>query len=145
MLRVTKPGGTVSLVVWHKSELNPFCYLITNVMSHHVTSPPADPDAPSAFRFAEPGNLARLLSAAGAVDVREEVFDFQIEAPISAVEFWELRSTTSGTLREKLATLPPSEVEQIACETREAVSQFFPNNQMSFPAKMIIVSAKSQS
>jgi len=145
MLRVTKPGGAVSLVVWHKSELNPFCYLITNVMSRHVPSPPADPDAPSAFRFAEPGKLARALTAAGAVDVRELMLDFQIEAPVSLSEFWEIRASTSGTLREKLATLSRSEAEQIASEAKEAVSPFFPNNQMSFPAKMIIVTGKAQS
>jgi SAM-dependent methyltransferase len=145
MVRVTKPGGTVSLVVWHKSELNPFCYLISNVMSHHVASPPADPDAPNAFRFAEPGKLARALSAAGAVDVRELVLDFHLEAPISTAGFWKLRSATSGTLREKLATLPPSQVQRIAIEAQDAVSPFFPNNEMSFPAKMLLVTAKNPS
>jgi SAM-dependent methyltransferase len=142
MLRVTKPDGTVSLVVWHKSELNPFCYLITNVMSRHITSPPADPDAPNAFRFAEPGKLAHALAAAGAVDIRERVLEFNIEAPISPAAFWELRSGTSGTLREKLATLPSSEVEQIALEAQAAVRPFFPNNEMSFPAKMLLVTGK---
>src|SRR5215510_6250819 len=145
MLRVTKPDGTVTLVVWHKSDLSPFCYLITNVMSRHVPSPPADPEAPSAFRFAEPGKLARALTAAGAVAVRELLLEFQIEAPLSLTEFWELRSTTSGTLREKLATLPPAEVQQIASEAKEAVSPFFPNNRMNFPAKMILVTGKTQS
>ncbi len=144
MLRVVKPGGTITLVVWQKSELNPFCYLITDVMSRHVPSPPADPDAPSAFRFAEPGKLARALTAAGAVDVRELMLEFQIEAPISLTEFWEIRSTTSGTLREKLATLPPAEVQQIAMEVQEEVSPFFPNNRMNFPAGMILVTGKTQ-
>src|SRR5262249_27792342 len=32
MLRVTKPGGRLALAVWHKSEINPFCYSVTNVM-----------------------------------------------------------------------------------------------------------------
>jgi SAM-dependent methyltransferase len=145
MVRVIKPGGTVSLVVWHKSELNPFCYLITDVMSRHVASPPADPDGPGAFRFAEPGKLAQALAAAGSVDVRELILDFQLEAPISPAEFWELRSATSATLREKLVTLPPSEVQQIAVEAQEAVNPFFPNNRMSFPAKMILVTAKNPS
>jgi len=142
MVRVVKPGGVISLVVWHKSELNPFCYLITDVMSRHVSSPPPDPDGPSAFRFAEPGKLSRALSDAGAVNVRELILDFQLEAPLSPAEFWELRSTTSGTLREKLTTLPPAEVQQIGVEALEAVNPFFPNNRMNFPAKMILVTGK---
>ena len=58
MLRVIRPGGIISLAVWHKSELNPFAYCVTDVMSRYVEAPPADPDAPGAFRFAELGKLA---------------------------------------------------------------------------------------
>jgi hypothetical protein len=36
------------------SERNPFAYLVTNVISRYVQLPAADPDAPGAFRFAEP-------------------------------------------------------------------------------------------
>src|SRR6266851_1950062 len=49
MLRVTRPGGTLSLAVWHKSELNPFAYRITEVMNRYTETIPADPDAPGAF------------------------------------------------------------------------------------------------
>jgi SAM-dependent methyltransferase len=142
MLRVTKPGGALSLAVWHKSELNPFAQVITDVMSRYSDTPPADADAPGAFRFAEPGKLAGLLKYAGANDVRERVFHFQIEAPIAPGEFWELRSEISETLREKLAKLSQAQVLSVAKEVKEAVAEFFPNNQMSFPAQMIIVTGR---
>jgi ubiquinone/menaquinone biosynthesis C-methylase UbiE len=142
MVRVTKIGGAISLVVWNRSELNPFAYLITNVVARHFAVQPADTNAPGAFRFAEPESLARILTDAGAVDVRERVLQFRIAAPISPKEFWEMRSETSGTLREKLASLSPQEVALVAQETQEAVREFFPNNQMSFPAQMTIVSGK---
>jgi ubiquinone/menaquinone biosynthesis C-methylase UbiE len=145
MLRVTKPGGRVSLAVWHKSEINPFCYLVTKVLSRHVETAPEDPDAPSAFRFAEPGKLARVLSAAGAVEVKERVLEFLMEAPLTPAEFWVMRSGMSGTLREKLETLPSTEREEIATEVQQAVTEFFPNNQMSFPTTMIIVSGTKPS
>jgi len=45
MLRVTKTGGVVSLAVWDKSELNPFSYVITNVVARHFEVKPADPPA----------------------------------------------------------------------------------------------------
>jgi ubiquinone/menaquinone biosynthesis C-methylase UbiE len=143
MLRVTKREGVLSLAVWDKGELNPFSYLITDVLARHFgPATPADPNAPGAFRFAEHGSLARTLGDAGAVDVSERVLKFQIAAPISSEHFWELRSETSGTLRQKLATLSPVQANLVAQEAQEAVRQYFPNNQMSIPAQMIIVTGR---
>ena len=139
MLRVTKPGGRLALAVWHKSEVNPFCYVVTNVMARHVTSPAADPDAPNAFRFAETGKLANLLTEASAHEVEDHVVKFKIEAPISALQFWTMRSQTSDTLREKLAKLTTSEQAQIAGEVEQEAGAFFPHNEMNFPAQMILV------
>src|SRR5438477_2077831 len=53
MLRVTRPGGALSFAVWHRSDLNPYSYVITNVISRYVDTAPAPPGAPDAFRFAE--------------------------------------------------------------------------------------------
>ena len=104
--------------------------------------PPAESDAPGAFRFSEPGKLAGLLAQAGATNVRERELNFHIAAPISREEYWRLRSATSGTLREKLATLPHEQREQIGREVIEAVREFFPDNQMSFPAQMLVITAQ---
>lgn len=139
MLRVTKPGGRLALAVWHKSEINPFCYIVTSVMARHVNSPAGDPDAPNAFRFAETGKLRNVLTEAGARDVEERVVKFNLTAPISPLQFWAMRSRTSDTLREKLAQLPAEEQEQIAGEVEQRVKEFFPGNQMNFPTQMILV------
>ena len=144
MLRVTRPGGYVSLAVWDKSEVNPYSYLITEVVSRHVQSTPVDPNAPDAFRFAEPGKLADILKDAGAIDVAERVIKFDIAAPISPQEFWEMRAEISETLRVKLSRMSDEERAEIADEVIEAVGEYFPNNQMVFPAQMIIVSGAKQ-
>jgi SAM-dependent methyltransferase len=138
LLRVTKQGGKLAFVVWHKSELNPFCYLVTNVMDRQMLSPPTDPDAPGAFRFAETGKLANVMTQAGVVDVKESVFKFDIAAPISLREFWAMRSQTSDNLREKVKRLSTERQSQVTKEIERAVQPFFPNNQMKFPAQMII-------
>jgi SAM-dependent methyltransferase len=145
MLRVLKPNGKLAFAVWGKSELNPFCYLVTGVMDQHVTSPATDPDAPNAFRFAEPGILASVLTEAGAIDVEEGIAAFDIEAPISPLQFWAMRSQTSDTLREKLAQLPAVEQAQVAAEIEQAVQEFFPANQMKFPAQLLIVTGTKPS
>jgi len=143
MLRVTKRDGVLSLAVWGKSDVNPFFYLITNVVARYSEAgAPADPNAPGAFRFAESGSLARILGEAGAVDVKERVLKFDIAAPISSAQFWELRAETSGTVREKLATLSPPQLNSLAQEAQEAVREYFSNNQMSIPAQMIIVTGR---
>jgi len=138
MLRVLRPKGRMAFAVWGKSDVNPFCYLVTRVMDQHVQSPAADPDAPNAFRFAEPGKLVNVMRQAGAVDVEESIVNFDIEAPVSARQFWEIRSHTSDTLRDKLAKLPADEQSQIADEIEQAVKEFFPSNQMKFPTQMLI-------
>jgi ubiquinone/menaquinone biosynthesis C-methylase UbiE len=140
MLRVIKPKGRVALAVWGKSELNPYSYVVTNVVSRYVPAAPVAPDAPDAFRFAEPGKLAGILEDAGAIDVTECVVNFDIAAPISPEEFWNMRSEISETLREKLKKLSREEQERIAEEVREAVIEFFPDGHMKFPAQMIVVS-----
>jgi hypothetical protein len=142
MLRVLKPGGTLAFAVWGKSEINPFCHLVTRVMEEHVKSPVADPDAPNAFRFAEPGKLTRVMTEAGAIDVEEGVVSFDLEAPISPHQFWTLRSQTSDTLRQKLTKLSADEQAEIAVEIEQAVEEFFPANQMKFPAQFVIATGK---
>ncbi|HVS82390.1 MAG TPA: class I SAM-dependent methyltransferase [Pyrinomonadaceae bacterium] len=142
MMRVTKPGGPISLAVWHKNELNPFTRIVSEVVSRYIETPAADPDAPGAFRFAEPDKLASILKSSGAVGIRERVLHFRIEAPISPSEFWAMRSETSDTLREKLANLTTNQVVCVYQEVQKAVREFFPNDQMNFPAQMIIVTGK---
>jgi len=139
MLRVIKSEASLSFAVWHESNLNPFAYIVTDIISRHIATPPADPDAPGAFRFAEPGKLAQILKAAGAKRVRERLLKFNIEAPISRDEFWEMRSSTSGTLREKLDAMSDDLRLKIADEVKDAVAEFFPNERMSFPAQVLIV------
>ena len=144
MLHVIKPSGALCFVVWGNSEHNPFTSVVTKVMSRNVEMPAVGPDDPGAFRFAEPGKLAALLAQAGGVDVRERELNFRIEAPISVEQYWELRTATSGTLREKLATLPEDEARRAALEVQESVHEFFPNGQMSFPAQMLLVSGRKR-
>jgi ubiquinone/menaquinone biosynthesis C-methylase UbiE len=144
MLRVTKRECRLSLAVWGKSELNPFSYVVTNIVSRYVDVAPVDPNAPGAFRFAEPGALSWVLKNAGAKDTQERILEFHMDAPISPKQFWKMRSESSGTLREKLASLPRTKVNLIATEVQKSMGEFFPNGQMHIPAQMIIVTGKKR-
>lgn len=139
MLRVTRPGGVLSLAVWRGKEFNPFFRIAIEVLSRYITPPAEDPNAPGAFRFAGPGTLASVLNQAGATNIRERLLEFRIQAPLSLEEFWPMRAETSDTLRTKVARLSAEQWHRVAQEVQEAVRQYFPNNQMNFPAQAIIV------
>jgi ubiquinone/menaquinone biosynthesis C-methylase UbiE len=139
MLRVTKPGGRVTAAVWQAAALNPFFSVVSSVVSRYVDSAPEDPLAPGAFRFAREGELAELMTRAGAVEVRQSDWRFRIEATITPEEFWTVRSQMSETLRDKLATLSAEQVAQVASEAQGAARGYYENGKISFPAQAWIV------
>ena len=140
LLRVVRPGGSIALAVWSKPAANPFYYIVTDVMAAYVASPPEDPDAPGAFRFAERGKLAGLLARAGAVRVQEQVVDFHIEAALTPAEFWKLRSELSDSLRAKVARLTPAELTQVVEQVAERLEPFRDAERLRLPAQIIITS-----
>jgi ubiquinone/menaquinone biosynthesis C-methylase UbiE len=142
MLRVTKPGGYLSFIVWAPRQVNPFFSVVTTVLDRFVPAEPEDEDAPGAFRFARPGKLAKLLREAGATSVTERVLAFTIEAPITVEQFWELRTEMSDTFRNKLARLVPDQVAAIRYTVQKAVASYFKTGGMSFPAQALSISGK---
>jgi len=142
MVRVLKPGGVVALAVWHRSDRNPFGSIITKKLARYIPSPPPAPGAYDAFRFAEPGSLSSILKEAGATEVDEQILQFHIAAEISPEKFWELRSATSGSLRQKLNRLSPAERAQLWEDVRAGMSEYFSHGQMDFPAEAVLVSGR---
>jgi ubiquinone/menaquinone biosynthesis C-methylase UbiE len=139
ILRVVSPGGSIAFAVWSASDSNPFFHIVANIVSRYVESPPEDPDAPGAFRFAESGKLASLLNDAGVIEVTERVLDFTLDAPLTPKQFWEVRAELSDTLRAKVAALSKQQVARIAQEVEEAGRAFYEAGRIRFPAEVLIV------
>ena len=142
MLRVVKPGGYISFLVWAAREVNPYFKVVTEVLDRFVPADAEDEDAPGAFRFATTGKLATALREAGAADVRERELAFTIEAPITVERFWELRTEMSDTFRKKLAKLVPDQVAAIKYTVQKAVGSYFKAGGMNFPAKVLVVTGR---
>ncbi len=142
ILRVTRPGGYVSLLVWASKEANPFFSVVSEIIERFVPSEPEDEDAPGAFRFSRSGKLANLLESAGAMAVKERSVAFNVEAPITAAQFWELRTEVSDTFRTKLAKLSTEEVAAMRAEVIRAVASYFKTGSMKFPSQVLTVSAR---
>jgi SAM-dependent methyltransferase len=145
MLRVVKRGGQISCAVWCTRDSNPFFGVVMDVVSRYIESPPEDPDAPGAFRFAEQGKLARLLAETGAIEVCEQLIKFDLEAPITPKQFWEVRVELSDTLRAKVASLSQEQLERVAREVEEAGRAFFISGRMRFPGQVLLVTGKKAS
>jgi ubiquinone/menaquinone biosynthesis C-methylase UbiE len=141
-LRILKPGGTVSFLVWADRGANPFFSVVSEILDRFVPAEPVEDDAPEAFRFAAAGKLAGLLRDAGATSVIEREFPFVIAAPITVDQFWQLRTEMSDTFRKKLARLVPDQVAAIRYTVQKKVGSYFKNGSMSFPGKVLIVSGK---
>jgi ubiquinone/menaquinone biosynthesis C-methylase UbiE len=142
MLRVVKPGGQVSFLVWAGKDVNPFFSVVTEILDRFVPADVEDEDAPAAFRFAAPGKLASLLQEAGASSVTERTLAFTIEAPITVEQFWELRTEMSDTFRKKLARLVPDQVAAIKYTVQKKVNSYFKKGVMIFPGQVLMVTGK---
>ncbi|HEV7681025.1 MAG TPA: methyltransferase domain-containing protein [Pyrinomonadaceae bacterium] len=141
-LRVVKPNGRVSFLVWSSRETNPFFSVVTEILDRFVPADVEDEDAPTAFRFAAPGKLAKLLAEAGAISVTERALDFSIEAPINVDQFWELRTEMSDTFRKKLARLVPVQVDAIKHTVQKKVRSYFKTGGMIFPGQVLLVTGQ---
>jgi enediyne biosynthesis protein CalE5 len=145
MLRVLKPKGLIALAVWYFADRNPFHYTLSRVVERYVDSPPPAPDAPDAFRYAEPGKLHAILSEAGAAALSERVFQFPIRASVSLEEFWTLRTEMSERLRSKLAKLSREQMAEVKHETIEALRAYSDGRAVSMPAQVLIVTGAKPS
>jgi ubiquinone/menaquinone biosynthesis C-methylase UbiE len=141
-LRVIREDGNVSFVVWASEEANPFFSTVNDVIDRFVESPPEDPDAPDAFRFAVPGKLVGILKNAGAENVTERQLNFEIRATISLEQFWQLRTEMSESLRTKMARLAPAQLPTIKQAAADAAGRYFESGTMRFPAEVLIVTGR---
>jgi SAM-dependent methyltransferase len=142
ILRVVKPGGRVSFLVWGSKDANPFFSSVTGVLDRFIPQEAEDEDAPGAFRFATAGKLSKLLADAGLSQIEEQPLPFRIADPVKPEEFWELRSEMSDSLRAKLATLTSEQEGAVKDAVTTAVAEYFKSGEMSFPAQALLVSGR---
>lgn len=140
MARVVRPRGRICLAVWHEPDRNPYLAIPAKIVADHMGPDLTPSDAPGAFRFSTSGAAAKLLRDQGLVDLTEELLRFELKAPVTIDEFWEVRSEMSESLRTKLKSAPPEIAAAIATAVKQAAKPFFSSGQMSFPAEVLVVS-----
>jgi SAM-dependent methyltransferase len=142
MLRVLKPGRKISFAVWHYLDNNPFHCSLAHIVDRFAPEPQLPPDAPEAFRFAPRGKLRSIVGEAGGRDVSERLFRFSINAPLTVEDFWNLRCDMSEKLRQRLAALPTDAFIELKKQALDAFRSYAKGPGVSFPAEVLIVSAR---
>ncbi len=137
MRRVLKSGGRISIAVWHHRINNPVHELFMEAVERLIPIDPISPDAPDAFRFADEGKLATLVTNAGFSNVQEHVTDILMTANLNFENFFEYRSEISDSYREKLKTLNPAQKNQLYNDLRVKFDPYFDSGQMKIPGKII--------
>lgn len=142
MLRVLKPGGGIAAAVWGFADRNPFHYIFSRVMDRYLASPPPEPGAPDAFRFAVPGELLNVFKMAGAVETSERLVQFQIQTSLSPEDFWTMRCDISEKFRSRLAVLTADQSAEVQQEVLTTTRTHSANGLISFPAEIHVVSGR---
>jgi SAM-dependent methyltransferase len=142
MLRVLKPGKTISFAVWHYLDNNPFHYILARIVNRFSPEPELPPDAPGPFRFATPGKLRSIVAEAGARDVSERLFRFSINAPMNVEDFWNFRCDWAENLRRRLAVLPTEAFIEVKKQVLDEFRSYVKGAGVSFPGEALIVSGR---
>jgi len=140
MLRVLKPGRRLALAVWHFAERNPFHTALASVVDQFAPSPPVEPDAPDAFRFATPGKLLNIFREAGVAEPTERLLQCKIEAAVALEDFFTLRLEMSEKLRDKISKLSKEQLAEVRRLALVSLGEYSTERGLSFPAEILIVS-----
>ena len=85
--RVLKPGGRLAFTVWDAAERSSGQKLLNDAIAAHGRLDAAVPPAPSAHRFADPGEARRTLEASGFTGVETRSFEVPLTAPTAEAVF----------------------------------------------------------
>jgi SAM-dependent methyltransferase len=136
-LRVLKPGGRVSFVVWGTRE-QPFLGATIGILMKYVDAPKPDPDAPHAFMFGERGLLASKLKAAGFADVREEVRTVVGRWEGTTQEYWQQFTEVAAPFRPLIAKLTPQMRTKVEDEICLGLRNLADGSGFSMPLEIVI-------
>ncbi len=130
--RVLKPGGRLCASVWVKPEANPWTSIALRAVGTEVALAPPDPDGPSMFRCAAPGQVSALYRAAGLRDVEE--WDVNVEfVTRSPEQYWEVISEHVSAVVRVLQQVDEPAMQRIRAHAIAEVSGFERDGQVRVP------------
>ena len=132
-MRVLRPGGRAAFLVWGPpAGQGMFAHMA--ILARHAGMQPPPSDAPSPFRYAQPGTLAAAMAAAGFQEVREETHRVVLSWPGTPEESWQHTREIAPPVRHLLARLPPATATRVTEEVLAALREHYDGKWVNKPA-----------
>jgi SAM-dependent methyltransferase len=142
LLRALRPGGRLTFVCWQELARNPWMAVAVRAVASVVPlPPPAAPDAPGPFAFADPARVSRILERAGFGEIALEPVE-------TAVSFaGTLEDTTDfmlnlGPASRLLAEAGPEVTARARAAVRDALAPHTGASGTRLPAAIWIATAR---
>jgi len=130
--RVLKPGGRLCSSVWVKPEENPWTTIAMQAIATEAVVAPPDPDGPSMYRCAAPGQVGALYEGAGLHDVAEWDVDVELVTR-SPEQYWEMISEHVSLAVAALQQVDDLARQQIRANAITKVSAFEKDGKVRVP------------
>lgn len=139
--RVLRPGRRLAYAVWGPPERNPSMSLLALAAIRSGHQPPGDPTAPgSPFALADPDRNRDLVLAAGFEDV--EVVDLPGVTRFTDIDdYWDLRTSVSGSLAVFVSSLAPDDVRAVRSALEPMLEPYATPDGYALPSLAIGVAA----
>jgi ubiquinone/menaquinone biosynthesis C-methylase UbiE len=139
--RVLKPGGKAVYLVWGAFEQPMFAEII-GVLFKYVSPPSEDPDAPSPFRFSQPGTLSGALAQAGFAATEESTVTVPTTFLGDPEQWWEWLCDMAPPVQAWLAELDVAARRQALEEVLAALGRYHDGSHVNMPIEVIVASGQ---
>jgi SAM-dependent methyltransferase len=143
MRRAAKPGARMVFVCWRGLDENPWIEVPMNAALLHLPPrPPAQPNSPGMFAFADPAYVTKILTAAGWAAPRAGKLDVDLDiAAGHGLDEAVAQSTQIGAVNSWLRDKPAETVAAATASIREALSPWVDGMSVRLPGAMWIFSS----
>jgi SAM-dependent methyltransferase len=143
MRRAAGAKARMAFVCWRGLAENPWVGAPMQAVSRHVPPrPPANPDAPGMFAFADPQRVSRILTAAGWPAPRFEKLDLDLDVAAGrGLDEALAQATQIGAVNSWLRDQSPDVVAAAADSIRAALSPYADGAHVRLPAAMWLVAS----
>ena len=141
--RALKPEGRFAFAAWAALADNPWLNTpYRAALSVIAPPPPADPDEPGQFAFANPDRVRRILHDAGHARVRHRGFDFTMRYPADDLARTATGLSNMGQVARLLRDRPDSERSRATEAIAEALVPLVKGEWITLGAKVWLFEAR---
>ena len=142
-LRVLRPQGLAAYLAWGPFDQPMFRDVIGTIFKY-VAPPEDEPDAPSPFKFAEPGSLSLALTTAGFADVREAAETARTPFPGDPSQWWEWLVDTAAPVQTWMSGMSDPDRESATAEIRETLHRHYDGRVVDIPVQVVVATGRKR-